>query len=120
MMCKYLLTFNISLFCTNRRQLLRLTVFAVCGFVILYNEWIVYFMYSLHWPNMKCGEVKTLHPVLLVADPQILGEKTENFLARWDSDRLVNLVPVLHYMERLCVFYLFYLKVIYIKQLSDF
>lgn len=76
----------------NRRQVLKLTMFAVCGFIILYNEWIVYFMYSLHWPNMKCGEIKTLHPVLLVADPQILGEKTENFLARWDSDRLVTLL----------------------------
>lgn len=36
---------------------------------------------------MQCGDVKEFYRILLVADPQILGEQTESWIARWDSDR---------------------------------
>ncbi|XP_075216328.1 metallophosphoesterase isoform X2 [Lycorma delicatula] len=42
---------------------------------------------SWNWPYMQCGDIKEFYKILLVADPQILGEKTESWIARWDSDR---------------------------------
>lgn len=54
---------------------------------IIYNEWFVYSSYANKWPSLFCGNEKYCKNVLLVADPQILGEEKENVFARWDSDR---------------------------------
>lgn len=44
-------------------------------------------MYANNWPTLYCGNEKFCKHVILVADPQILGEERENVLKRWDSDR---------------------------------
>ncbi|XP_043478838.1 metallophosphoesterase 1 [Leptopilina heterotoma] len=63
----------------------------ILGSVILYNEFIVYEIQSLKWTLLECRECVR---VLLVADPQILGIKNENYfgssVAIWDSDRYLD------------------------------
>ncbi|XP_050435662.1 uncharacterized protein LOC126842649 [Adelges cooleyi] len=54
---------------------------------VIYNEWLVYSLYAGNWPSLYCGNEDYCTRVLLVADPQILGEEHENLLTRWDSDR---------------------------------
>uniref|UniRef100_A0A2S2R8C9 Metallophosphoesterase 1 n=1 Tax=Sipha flava TaxID=143950 RepID=A0A2S2R8C9_9HEMI len=54
---------------------------------IIYNEWFIYSLYASKWPYLYCGNEKFCKNILLVADPQILGEERENILSRWDSDR---------------------------------
>ncbi|XP_035731788.1 uncharacterized protein LOC118445872 isoform X2 [Vespa mandarinia] len=58
---------------------------------IIYNEYFVYEIQKFKWALRDC---KDCVKVLLVADPQILGEKNENYmgswLARWDSDRYLE------------------------------
>ncbi|KAE9541860.1 hypothetical protein AGLY_003851 [Aphis glycines] len=54
---------------------------------IIYNEWLVYSLYASKWPSLYCGNEKFCKTILLVADPQILGEERENVLTRWDNDR---------------------------------
>lgn len=56
---------------------------------IIYNEWIVYSLYANKWPTLYCGNEKFCKRILLVADPQILGEERVHLLARWDSDRFL-------------------------------
>lgn len=60
----------------------------VLGMTILYNEYLVYEIHSLEWTIKECTDCVR---VLLVADPQILGERNENYFgaswALWDSDR---------------------------------
>lgn len=57
---------------------------------ILYNEFLVYEIQKFKWALRDC---KDCVKVLLVADPQILGEKNEDYtgswLARWDSDSVL-------------------------------
>lgn len=57
------------------------------AFIVVINEWIVYCSYKNFWPNTICGDLQDYYKVLFVADPQILGENTESWIARWDSDR---------------------------------
>ncbi|XP_046677999.1 metallophosphoesterase 1-like [Homalodisca vitripennis] len=78
-----------SLFCSHRRNIFRLTVLIIGG-ILLFNEYLVYFFFSLTWPKVACGNIDKLHSVMLVADPQILGEKSEPFIARWDNDRYLR------------------------------
>lgn len=47
----------------------------------------MYSLYANKWPQLYCGNEKFCKSVLLVADPQLLGEERENFLSRWDNDR---------------------------------
>lgn len=54
---------------------------------IIYNEWFIYSLYANKWPSLYCGNEKYCKTILLVADPQLLGEERENVLSRWDSDR---------------------------------
>lgn len=55
---------------------------------IFYNEFLVYEVQKFKWAMRECSDCVK---ILLVADPQILGEKYENYfgswIARWDSDR---------------------------------
>ncbi|XP_021925589.1 DNA polymerase beta isoform X2 [Zootermopsis nevadensis] len=61
--------------------------------VLIYNEYIVYSLKKwFSWPDIHCDTSSKCIKILLVADPQILGEQYEtNFprgaLTRWDSDR---------------------------------
>jgi hypothetical protein len=76
-------------------------------FVILYNEFLVYWWSYLSWPPLhkqshfyyKNGSYITdldKRPLrlLLVADPQLIGENDEHWavswIARWDSDRYLR------------------------------
>ncbi|KAL0113815.1 hypothetical protein PUN28_011270 [Cardiocondyla obscurior] len=58
---------------------------------IFYNEFLVYEVQKFKWVMRECSECVK---ILLVADPQILGEKYENYfgswIARWDSDRYLE------------------------------
>ncbi|XP_076162815.1 metallophosphoesterase [Ptiloglossa arizonensis] len=77
-----------------RRNRLKNRVIAI-GFLVLitviYNEFLVYGIQKIKWSLRECSECVK---VLLVADPQILGEKSENYfgawIARWDSDRYLK------------------------------
>ncbi|XP_066603955.1 metallophosphoesterase 1 homolog [Prorops nasuta] len=55
---------------------------------IFYNEFLVYEIQKYKWSSHDCTECVK---ILLVADPQILGEKEEKYkggsLAIWDNDR---------------------------------
>jgi hypothetical protein len=75
-------------------------------FLIFYNEFVVYWISYLNWPQLhkesKFYEngalIKDLNhrPIrlLLVADPQLIGENDEpwfqSWIARWDSDRYLR------------------------------
>lgn len=59
----------------------------VLATTIIYNEWFIYSLYTSKWPSLYCGNEEHCKRILLVADPQILGEEGESLLARWDSDR---------------------------------
>ncbi|KAK9506070.1 hypothetical protein O3M35_008072 [Rhynocoris fuscipes] len=58
--------------------------------IVITNELIISSTYQLYWPNKTCGELKNYYKILMVADPQILGENTECWIARWDSDRFLR------------------------------
>lgn len=76
-----------------RRNRLKNRMIAI-GFLVLaaviYNEFSVYDIQKLKWSTRECSECVK---VLFVADPQILGEKNENYfgswIARWDSDNVL-------------------------------
>lgn len=66
----------------------------------LYNEYIVYILKPLTtWPEIKCSFSKCIK-LLVVADPQILGEINENVLSRYDSDRFI-LIEYKQIVERI-------------------
>uniref|UniRef100_A0A146LYP1 Cell division control protein 1 n=1 Tax=Lygus hesperus TaxID=30085 RepID=A0A146LYP1_LYGHE len=59
--------------------------------LVVYLEAVVYFVHQIRWPDSTCGiQPNHHHKVLLVADPQILGEATESWIARWDCDRFLS------------------------------
>lgn len=61
--------------------------------VVIYNEYLSYALKSwFSWPTIRCSATSNCVKILLVADPQILGEQYETHfprgaLSRWDSDR---------------------------------
>lgn len=80
---------------------------AISAVIIFFNEVLVYWLVSLNWPSIhkkslfyfKNGSnIQDLNerPVrlLLVADPQLIGENDEpwfiGWLARWDADRYLR------------------------------
>ena len=77
-----------------RRNRLKNRAIAI-GFVVLvaviYNEFLVYDVQKFKWSRRECSECVK---VLLVADPQILGDKNEmyfgSWIAQWDSDRYLK------------------------------
>lgn len=71
----------------KRRPTTGQLVLLVTGALVLHNEYLVYLWAAVSWPTLTCGDLTSLHAVLLVADPQILGEQSETWIARWDSDR---------------------------------
>ena len=81
--------------------------FILSGFLVFYNEVFVYWLAYLNWPTIhknslfyhKNGSLIldiNERPVrlLLVADPQLIGENDEpwfiGWLARWDADRYLR------------------------------
>ncbi|XP_020278765.1 uncharacterized protein LOC109852221 [Pseudomyrmex gracilis] len=80
----------------NRRDRLKLRLLYI-GFLalycitIFYNEVLVYEIQKWMWRTYECSDCVR---ILLVADPQILGERNENYfgssVAIWDSDRYLE------------------------------
>ncbi|GLG96496.1 Metallophosphoesterase 1 homolog [Gryllus bimaculatus] len=66
------------------------------GTLIFYNEFLSYFLQSIFkWPAVSCDGRPECVKILLVADPQIIGEQFEpgfplGTLARWDCDRYLS------------------------------
>ena len=61
---------------------------------ITYNEYLCYWVHYRSWPRVPPSTDETVS-VLLVADPQILGEDHEpsgvlGSLRRWDGDRYLH------------------------------
>ncbi|PNF22752.1 hypothetical protein B7P43_G06671 [Cryptotermes secundus] len=63
--------------------------------VLIYNEYIAYSLKKwFSWPTIHCSTSSKCIKILLVADPQILGEQYEVYfprglISRWDSDRYI-------------------------------
>lgn len=85
---------------SSRRSL---KVFAVAAFLlVIYNEFLVYWFAYVSWPPLHKEHLSKLakndsnrpYRLLLVADPQLIGENDEPWflghLARWDSDRYLR------------------------------
>lgn len=70
----------------NRATVIGLIILAT----VIYNEFLIYDIQRLKWSLRECSECVK---ILLVADPQILGEKNENYfgswIAQWDSDNVL-------------------------------
>lgn len=67
--------------------------------LIFYNEFLVYYISYINWPSLHFSNhtTKSVNQsirLLLVADPQLIGENDEpwfvSWLARWDSDRYLK------------------------------
>lgn len=55
--------------------------------LVFYNEFLTYSLLPLQWvSNLKCSSSNCVK-LLLVADPQILGQQDSSAIAQWDSDR---------------------------------
>ncbi|XP_077287624.1 metallophosphoesterase isoform X2 [Arctopsyche grandis] len=61
--------------------------------VVFYNEYVIYTLQTYRWPNLTCAQDSSCLRILLVADPQILGEQNDDspfkYIFNWDSDRYV-------------------------------
>lgn len=55
--------------------------------LVFFNEFLIYRIQKFTWKEIKCTNDENCTRILLVADPQILGNYHENFYARFDSDR---------------------------------
>lgn len=55
--------------------------------LVFFNEFLIYRIQKFTWKQIKCSNDENCTRVLLVADPQILGNCHESFYARIDSDR---------------------------------
>lgn len=91
-----------------RNSIRSLKIIALLAFaLILYNEFLVYWLAYLSWPPLHKENLLSLpkndsnrpQRFLLVADPQLIGENDEpwyfSHLARWDSDRYLRATFVL-------------------------
>lgn len=59
--------------------------------LVIYNEYIVYVWKSFTtWPEITCPENEICTKVLVIADPQILGDLSEYIFARFDNDRYLR------------------------------
>lgn len=58
--------------------------------IILFNECIVYYLQRFRWESVAC-ETDECNRVLVIADPQILGEERESrWYARYDNDKHIH------------------------------
>jgi hypothetical protein len=65
--------------------------------LIFYNEFLVYWISYINWPsvhNYSTSKTNESYRLLLVADPQLIGENDEpwflSWIAQWDSDRYLR------------------------------
>lgn len=76
--------------------------------IVVYNECVVYFVSYMSWPLNHASSIKSINTtegstlrLLLVADPQLIGEDDEpwtyGWLARWDADRFLHNTYMLAY-----------------------
>jgi hypothetical protein len=72
---------------------LKIIVFLALA-LVFYNEFVVYLISYSNWPTHHSNAEKDSIRLLLVADPQLIGENDEpwyqSWLARWDSDRYLR------------------------------
>jgi len=63
-------------------------------FVVVFNEFFMYEYARFHWPNIDYLDKKSgVERILLVADPQLIGEKDEGLfglITRRDADRYLS------------------------------
>lgn len=58
--------------------------------IIFFNECLIYYFQRWKWESIKC-ESEECSRILIVADPQILGEEKEKrWFARYDNDRHIS------------------------------
>ena len=76
----------------SRRHRVPKTICLLAALLVVYNEFLIYFVAYLSWPKRHVDNNGT--SFLLVADPQLIGERDEplwyGWLARWDSDRYLH------------------------------
>lgn len=68
---------------------------AIFLLLLIYNEFLIYSLNSWSWAKLHCKNETTCIKVLLVADPQLIGEQNEIYhsitpVSIWDSDRYVE------------------------------
>uniref|UniRef100_A0A8D8YHR2 Uncharacterized protein n=1 Tax=Cacopsylla melanoneura TaxID=428564 RepID=A0A8D8YHR2_9HEMI len=59
-------------------------------FLFVYCEWLSYALCPRYWPSLSFTSLtpsQKFFKVLVVADPQILGDRNEKPFSRWDNDR---------------------------------
>lgn len=64
----------------------KLKLFLLFSF-ILFNEFLIYRIQKFKWSKIECINYENCIRILLIADPQILGNVNEKFYARLDNDR---------------------------------
>jgi hypothetical protein len=68
-------------------------IFYISLIIIFYNEFLVYWQSYFNWPSLFKTD-KTDLRLLLVADPQLIGDNDEPWyqesIAKWDSDRYLE------------------------------
>jgi len=70
-------------------------IFFISLSLIFYNEFAVYWLNYASWPSSEKLKLNTdAVRLLLIADPQLIGENDEpwyqSWAARWDSDRYLR------------------------------
>ncbi|KAG5886015.1 hypothetical protein JTB14_023657 [Gonioctena quinquepunctata] len=79
---------------SKRRLLIYLTLVLLI-LLVTYNEVISYYLNTLHWNTLSCDDETKCTRLLLVADPQIIGNNEEILhfltpLSIFDSDRYLR------------------------------
>uniref|UniRef100_A0A8D9EPM6 Cell division control protein 1 n=2 Tax=Cacopsylla melanoneura TaxID=428564 RepID=A0A8D9EPM6_9HEMI len=62
-------------------------------FLFVYCEWLSYALCPRYWPSLSFTSLtpsQKFFKVLVVADPQILGDRNEKPFSRWDNDRYLS------------------------------
>ncbi|CAF0756206.1 unnamed protein product [Adineta ricciae] len=79
----------------KRWKLKPLGIVIILGLIVIFiNESLAYQVARLRWPNIEeIAKKPTVEKLLLVADPQLIGEKDEGifgFITRTDADRYIR------------------------------
>ena len=79
----------------SRTSLKVKTIFFISLSLVFYNEFAVYWLNYASWPGIDTLKLDADSVrLLLVADPQLIGENEEpwyqSWVARWDSDRYLR------------------------------
>jgi hypothetical protein len=79
----------------NVKFVLRSYLWIACAlFTVLFNEFLVYWFAYFKWPQLHNDTDKDAVRLLLVADPQLIGDNDEPWyykaFSKWDSDRYLR------------------------------